>query len=200
MSDAASILEFWFGATAPDGAPDPAKYRMWFGDGRQWDDEIRSRFGALHARAARGELDGEWATPPRTRLALILLLDQFPRHIHRGTPAAFAQDGRAQSHALSLIDAGLDSALTPIERVFCYLPLEHAEDLALQERCVALFTTLRDTVAAGQRERYEGFLDYARRHRDVVARFGRFPHRNATLGRVSTPDEAEFLRQPGSSF
>lgn len=195
-----SLLEFWFGASGPDGAIDPAKRKMWFGSGAKHDAEIRERFGALHERACRNELDSSWSTTARGRLALTVLLDQFSRHIHRGTARAFAQDPAAQQLTAAGIDDGGDLLLTPAQRTFFYLPLEHAEDRALQARSVQCYERLATAVAEAWRKDYESFLDFARRHRAVIDRFGRFPHRNAVLGRPSTPDEAAFLEQPGSSF
>ena len=142
-----------------------------------------------------------WAEVPVGRLALILLLDQLPRNIHRDTPAAFAQDAKARDLCLRGLSLGADKALSPLARVFFYLPLEHAESREQQARSVALFEALADEQADGPaRETFEGFADFARRHQVIIQRFGRFPHRNAILGRTSTPEEAEFLQQPGSGF
>jgi uncharacterized protein (DUF924 family) len=200
LSEIEQVLDFWFGACGADGALDPDKKRMWFGGGRRHDAAIRERFGALHERAAGGALHGEWPRTPPGRLALIVVLDQFSRHIHRGTPAAFAQDAAAQRLAVEGIDLGADRQLVPAQRAFFYLPLEHAEDLELQRLCVRCFDGLARTVAPAWRKDYDGFLDYARRHLEIIRRFGRFPHRNAVLGRATTPDERRFLKQPGSSF
>ena len=200
MSEIEQVLAFWFGACGADGALDPAKRKMWFGDGRKHDAGIRDRFGTLHARASQGELEGLWSVTPRGRLALIVVLDQFSRHVHRGTAAAFAQDPAAQRIALAGLGLNADRALTPAERSFFYLPLEHAENLELQLLSVRCFDGLAHIVAEPWRKDYEGYLDYARRHRDIIERFGRFPHRNAALGRASTHAELEFLKQPGSSF
>ena len=194
------VLDFWLGACGADGALDQDKRRMWFGDGRKYDSEITARFGRLHQRAARGELEAKWAGSARGRLALIVVLDQFSRHVHRGSGSAFAQDPAAQRLATDGIERGLDRDLIPAARSFFYLPLEHAEDLALQRLSVESFRSLCGEVAPAWRKDYEGFLDYAQRHHDIVARFGRFPHRNAALGRQSTSEEIEFLKQPGSSF
>lgn len=194
------VLDFWFGACGPDGSFDRVKYRMWFGDGRRHDAEIRDRFGELHQRAAGGEFDGVWPATPRGRLALIVVLDQFSRHIHRDTPAAFAQDPAAQQFAVDGIDQGADRQLAPVQRAFFYLPLEHAEDIELQRLSVRCFDGLARTVAPAWRKDYDGFLDYAQRHRDIIERFRRFPHRNAILGRPSTAAEKTFLKQPGSAF
>jgi uncharacterized protein (DUF924 family) len=200
LSDIEEVLDFWFGACATDGALDPAKQKMWFGDGRKYDAEIKEKFGALHERAGRSTLDAEWAATPQGRIALIVVLDQFSRHIHRGTPLAFAQDPAAQELALESVKRNVDRELIPAQRAFFYMPFEHAEDIELQRLGVRCFDGLARTVAGTLRKEYEGFLDYAKRHRDIIERFGRFPHRNAALGRQSTPDEIEFLKQPGSSF
>jgi uncharacterized protein (DUF924 family) len=200
VSDVEAILDFWLGTCGADGALDPAKRGMWFADGRKYDAEIASRFGALHARASGGELEATWAPDARGRLALIVLLDQFSRHIHRDTGAAFAQDAMAQRLAADGIARGLDRGLIPAARSFFYLPLEHAENPALQRLSVECFRGLCDVVAPAWRKDYDGFVDYARRHHDIIVRFGRFPHRNALLGRQSTQEEVEFLKQPRSSF
>lgn len=200
MNEIEQVLDFWFGACGPDGALDRAKQMMWFSGGHQHDVAIRRQFGKLHRRASHGELEAEWGATPRGRIALIIVLDQFSRHIHRGTPAAFAQDPAAQRLALAGVEQGTDRALIPAQRAFFYLPFEHAEDLALQQRGVRLFQRLAAEVAPAWRKGYTGFSDYAGHHRDIVERFGRFPHRNKVLGRASTPEETEFLKQPGSSF
>jgi uncharacterized protein (DUF924 family) len=200
VTEIESVLDFWFGACGPDGALDPVKRKMWFGDGRENDGEIRRSFGALHERAAGGGQEQEWTATPRGRIALIVVLDQFSRHIHRGSAAAFAQDPAAQRLAVAGINQRLDRELVPAQRAFFYLPLEHAEDIELQRLCVRCFDGLARAVADVWRNDYESFLDYARRHRDVIERFGRFPHRNAILRRASTPAEREFLKQPGSTF
>lgn len=200
MEEIERVLDFWFGACAADGALDPAKRRMWFSDGRNYDADLRKRFGKLHRRAARGELDAEWAATPRGRIALIVVLDQFSRHIHRGTATAFAQDPAAQRLALAGLEQGADRALIPAQRAFCYLPFEHAEDLELQRLSTRSFERLAKEVAPSWRKEYTSFADYAGHHRDIIERFGRFPHRNRILGRPSTPEEVEFLKEPGSSF
>lgn len=187
----ADVLAFWFGA---GDAVDP----RWFNGGEAFDREIGRRFGDTIAAALAGALDG-WAATRDGALALIVVLDQFTRNVHRGTPGAFAGDARALALAQRLVERGDDRDLPPLRRWFAYMPLEHAEDLAVQDRCVALFEALLADAGA-HHEALAGALDYARRHRDVVARFGRFPHRNEILARASTPAELEFLRQPGSRF
>ena len=200
MNEIEGVLDFWFGACGADGALDPAKRKMWFGDGRDYDAEIKEQFGALHQRASRGELEKDWTATPRGRSALIIVLDQFSRHIHRGTAGAFAQDPAAQRIAVAGINIGVDRELIPAQRAFFYIPLEHAEDMELQRLGVRCFDGLAHTVAPPWRKDYESFLDYARRHLEIIERFGRFPHRNKALGRPSTPAEVRFLGKPGSSF
>lgn len=187
----AGVLAFWFGST---DAADP----RWFKRSDAFDAAIRERFGATVQLALAGRLDG-WAAQPPGALALILLLDQFTRNMYRGTPAAFAGDAQALALARQLVDSGEHLRLPPLQRWFAVMPLEHAEDLTLQQQCVRLFEALA-AEEGPHREALAGALDYARRHHDVVARFGRFPHRNAILGRASTAEEAAFLLQPGSSF
>jgi len=193
------ILAFWFGSESDDSATAEAQKKLWWAKDAVVDAEIRERYGALVASAAGGA-HREWAREPRGRLALILLFDQFPRNIYRDTPQAFAHDGLALRLALDGIVAGADRSLRAIERVFFYLPLEHAETIEMQERSVALFTALAAGVPEADHGTFAGFVDYAVRHRDIVHRFGRFPHRNRILGRESTAEEIAFLEQPGSSF
>lgn len=163
------------------------------------DQAVKDHFSATLIAATAGQLD-HWADTPRGRLALVIVLDQFPHHIHRDQPQAFATDPQALALSLEALARGEDRQLTPIERVFLYLPLEHAESVAMQERSVALYEQLATEATADERTLFDDFLNYARQHRDVVARFGRFPHRNSILGRPSTTDELEFLKQPGSRF
>jgi uncharacterized protein (DUF924 family) len=184
------ILEFWFA---------PAHAASWFASDAGFDAQLRERFGATAEAAANGMLD-DWVNTPPGWLALLIALDQFPRNLHRGDARAWMQDVKAQRIALSGIDRADDRRLPPLQRVFAYLPLEHAEDRALQQRSVALFETLCAEVPPPLRPQFENFLDYARRHCDVIARFGRFPHRNAALGRTSTPQELSYLAQPGTGF
>ena len=194
------MLDFWFGTCDADGALDRAKQKMWFSNEHQYDAVIRKQFVKLHRRAARGELEAQWAATPRGMIAFIVVLDQFSRHIHRGTPAAFAQDPAAQRLAVDGVEQGVDRALIPTQRAFFYLPFEHAEDLKLQRLGTRLFERLASEVAPAWRKEYTGFADYSGHHRDIIERFGRFPHRNSILGRQSTAEELEFLKQPGSSF
>ena len=196
-----SVLFFWFGDAAGRsiGATAKAQEKLWWGGDRGTDDLIRSRFAPLHERAARGELD-DWSGTPKGRLALILVLDQFSRNLHRGKPGAFAQDAAAHALCIEGLERQNDRELGPLERVFFYLPLEHSEDRAEQARSVAVYEALAAEVPVSQRQLFDGYTKYARDHRAVIDRFGRFPHRNVILGRDSTPEEIEFLKQPGLSF
>lgn len=194
------LLDFWFGDDADDAPRAQRQAPLWWGKNSETDALLARRFGELAAGAARGEL-AHWAEVPAGRLALILLLDQLPRNIHRDTPGAFAQDGKARDLCLAGLALGADRSLSPLARVFFYLPLEHAESREQQARSVALFEALAAEQATGPaRATFEGFADFARRHQVIVERFGRFPHRNAILGRPSTQEETAFLQQPGSGF
>ena len=172
---------------------------LWWGKDAAVDADMTRRFGMLPDAALAGQLD-DWVATPAGRLALILVTDQCPRNIFRDTARAFAFDGMARRLCHEGLALGEDHALRPIERVFFYLPLEHSEEPADQALSVRCFETLAEDVPAGLRPVFADFADYARRHRDIVTRWGRFPHRNAALGRASSPAEAAFLREPGSSF
>jgi uncharacterized protein (DUF924 family) len=191
-----TILDFWFGSDSMTPADEERVARRWFVRDDAFDAEIRRRFGALVDPAVAGELD-TWSVNPRGRLALLLVLDQFPRNLYRDSPKAFAGDRLAQRLALDGIACGHDLALAARYRAFCYLPLEHSEDLTLQQRCVALFSALAADSSAIPADRYAMYLDYARRHFDVIARFGRFPHRNRVLARATRPEEQVYLDAGG---
>ncbi len=180
------VLDFWFGA--PDSPERGRPRKTWFQKSEIFHAEIRRRFLATWEFAARGELE-RWQATPLASLALIIVLDQFPRNMFRGTARAFSSDSLALAAARSMTEREFDLLLSLVERGFAYLPFEHAEDLAAQRRSLAL-----------SRARDPEHIGYARRHYEIIARFGRFPHRNAMLGRESTPEEIEFLKQPGSSF
>lgn len=193
------ILEFWFG-TFPDAySSDPKRVNMWFREGSSYDQEIFITFGSIYQRAIDGELD-HWQEMPRGRLALIILLDQFSRHIHREHADAFAQDGKAQQICLDGIAAGDDLKLHLVERSFFYLPLEHAENLERQNLCIDAFTRLLDDVPEPRRGSFKISLEYGKKHHYVIERFGRFPELNIILGRESTPEELEFLETGEYSF
>jgi uncharacterized protein (DUF924 family) len=201
-AQAQAVSDFWF-EPGPGQAAD-APRREWFQKDDDFDREIGRRFGALIGQALAGGLRDWHAEGAPSQLARILVLDQFTRNVHRGTPLAFAGDALALQAAQSMVDAGHDLALAPLRRAFVYLPFEHAEDMAMQERGVALYTRMendeRDVAPAATAKGIAGMLDFARRHREVIGRFGRFPHRNAIIGRASTDEELDYLRQPGSGF
>jgi uncharacterized protein (DUF924 family) len=183
------VLDFWFGR-----ADSPARgiaRKAWFVKSDEFDREVRERFSSLWEDAARGGLKS-WQSTPLAALALVVALDQFPRNMFRGRPQAFASDDSALATARTMIERRFDRVLRPIERAFVYLPFQHAENLAAQAGSLRMYEEL---ASLGVDHR-----DFARRHHDIVARFGRFPHRNEILGRVSTPEEIEFLKRPGSRF
>lgn len=193
------LLEWWFGSAATAAEVAAQRNRLWFGYRAEQDEQARQRFGELCAQALAGGLH-DWAEQPQGWLALLLLLDQLPRMLHRGTAQAFCGDAHARRVLEQGLARGFDQQLAMIQQVFVYLVLEHAEDLSAQDQAVASFQRLHDQAATQERELFGGFLEFALRHRQVIARFGRFPHRNDSLGRVSTPDEQAFLREPGSRF
>jgi uncharacterized protein (DUF924 family) len=182
------VLDFWFG---PEDEPGYGTARNeWFTKSDAFDAEIVTRFGGLHGAAAHGMLDYFWQDSPKANLALVIVLDQFSRHIHRGDAKAFAQDGHALRMAKRAIEQGFDQEALPVHRLFWYLPFEHSENLEDQDRSVELFQQLENAE----------WTRYAEEHRAVIARFGRFPHRNVILGRESTPEEETYLAQPGAGF
>lgn len=193
------LLDFWFGDATDDVDVGQAQAALWWGASAETDDLIAGRFGQAASAAAAGALD-HWTGSPRGRLALVLLLDQMSRVIHRGTSGAFAQDDTARRVAEKGLESGADRLLRPIERVFFYLPFEHSEDGRTQERSIELYRTLAEEVPENWRKSFDFYLDFAVRHKAIIDRFGRFPHRNAILGRESTPEEIEFLKEPGSGF
>jgi uncharacterized protein (DUF924 family) len=190
MTTQQDVLDFWFGAPGSPGHGKPRDF--WFRKSAETDTRIRARFGADVEAALAGKR-ADWADTPRNGLALLLLLDQFTRNIFRDTPRAFAGDPQALALARQLVQRGEDRSLAPIERWFVYLPFEHAESLPMQREALRLFGQL----AA---EGYADGLLWAQKHHDVIARFGRFPHRNAILGRPSSAEELAFLEQSGSRF
>ncbi len=191
MAKSTEILAFWFGA--PDSSTYGQERKAWFIKNPTFDQEISDRFLPTYQQAAAGALDA-WQDFPLSCLALLIVLDQFPRNLFRRDPRAFATDEKAVAIAQSAISQGFDQQLLPVQRWFMYLPFEHSENLEDQNQAVALFEQLRSDPQS------QSPIEYAYRHRDVIQRFGRFPHRNATLGRASTPEELEFLQQPGSTF
>jgi uncharacterized protein (DUF924 family) len=189
---AAEILAFWFGRPGEAGYGQPRG--EWFRKDEGFDAQIRSRFLPIVEAALAGRL-AAWADEAQGLRALLIVLDQFPRNLFRGDARAFAGDAQALQLAVTAVGKGWDAPLLAVEKVFVYLPFEHSEALADQERSLTLFAAL-----AAEHPGCDGFLDYARRHHEVIARFGRFPHRNAALGRLSTPAEAGYLAEPGSGF
>jgi len=192
MPDPQEVLDFWFGASGSAGFGQPRS--VWFTKDAAFDRQIAVRFGTALEAALAGGLRAWDATVPGA-LARIVVLDQFTRNVLRDTARAFAGDAQAREAARALVDTGRDRSLLPVQRAFVYLPFEHAEDAALQDESVRLFARLAQDEPA-----CASMHDYALRHQAVIARFGRFPHRNAALGRASTPEEIAFLRQPGSRF
>lgn len=196
---AAAVVRWWIGGPPYDVTWLRARQAVWFGADAEVDAHIRGQFADLVGAASQGRLD-HWVEAPVDWLALLVLLDQFPRNLFRGQAEAFAQDGRALAVAADGIDRGQDLALPAAVRLFCYLPFEHAEDRQAQERSVALFGQLVADAPPEQAEIFAVWLDYARRHVEPVARFGRFPHRNEALGRPSTQAELDWLARHPQGF
>jgi len=190
------ILKFWIGTLDADGMPDPTRNKLWFQATADDDRIIEQTFGADVNRAIAGALD-HWSDTSEGLVALILLLDQFPRNINRGTDAAFSGDERALMFARAAVDKGLDRETPTIGRIFLYIPFEHAEDLAAQQEGLACFDQLLASCPEGARERVSGFRDYMVAHLEVIEKFGRFPHRNSILGRESTDAELSHLELHG---
>ena len=188
------VLQFWFGDESSDDRVAATQSNLWWGHATETDDEIRRRFGSLVESAADGELD-QWAETARGRLALIILLDQFPRNVYRGTARAYATDARARELSVRGMEKGDDKQLRPIERVFLYIPLEHSEELDDQNRCVKLYKDLAADAPPACQKVFTDYIGFGESHRDVIARFGRFPHRNEVLGRECTEEELAYLAE-----
>jgi len=198
-SDCEAVLTFWFGELDARGLAEPEIEKRWFQGGPDFDAAIRERFLGLHRQASEGAA-APWLDSVRGRLALVVVLDQFSRNMFRGSAGMFEHDVQALDVANQALERGDDQQASFCERGFLYMPFMHSEKLADQERCVALFEAFREQVDPPLRDRVASSLGFAERHRDIVRRFGRFPHRNSILERTSTESEIEFLRQPGSSF
>jgi len=204
MNRSEAILDYWFRGLDDRTAVDLAlpHVKRWFSGDEATDREIRELFEEDHLRAARGEYKG-WGDTPRTRLALVILLDQVPRNLYRGTPEAFSNDPVALDLCLRSIEEGFDEPLALIERAFLYMPLMHAESMEMQQKCKQQFSLLVE-LAKERSPMNVGYFTYSHefavKHAAIIERFGRFPHRNAILGRLSTAEEIEFLKEPGSSF
>jgi uncharacterized protein (DUF924 family) len=195
---AQAILDFWFGPLANAETIPTDKALLWTGRSLELSRQIRDNFTTDLQAGARGELN-QWRNTPKGRLALIILLDQFARHIFRNTAQAFALDAMARGLVLEGIQNGADRQLYPIERAFFYLPLQHAEDLNLQNASLHLYQQLVADAPETLKPQFQQFLDYAQLNQQIIARFGRFPHRNALLGRLSTPEEEQFLQGSGAT-
>ena len=196
---AKDVTTFWFRDATQSPEALERRGAVWFRADAEFDRECATLFTALLEDAAHGGLDG-WAGTPHGRLALVILLDQMPRNIHRGSPAAFAHDAQAAAHCIAGIESGQDHSLHPVERVFLYMPLQHAEDLGLQHRSVERFESLAAEADDAWRDHFADNAHYARLHRDIVERFGRFPHRNRVLGRESTEEELRYLAGGAPTF
>jgi uncharacterized protein (DUF924 family) len=193
MTTSQEILDYWF------GVPPSSQDALWWRGGKKVDDEMRARFGDTIERAAKGDLDG-WAETARGRLALVLLCDQFPRNVYRGTARAFATDAKAQALTKDALADGIDRGLSPHERMFLYMPLMHAEDRAMQRTSVDAFERLVREAPEELRASLESNAKYARQHASIVERFGRYPHRNALLGRPATDEETAYLIEHPENF
>ncbi|MCZ8255789.1 MAG: DUF924 domain-containing protein [Polaromonas sp.] len=188
----AEVLDFWLGDGVRQEWPTQDLNKRWFGGGAELDADITERFGRDVEAAVAGGLQ-DWEQPALHRLALVILLDQFTRNVFRSQGKAFAGDTRAQQLVLEALASGADLTLPWAGRLFMYMPLMHAESLALQDECVARFTRLQADAPASLKQRFQSNIDFAHQHRDIIVRFGRFPYRNAALGRIDTAEEADFL-------
>ena len=191
MSSPQEVLDFWFGREGEEGYGESRE--AWFNKDSEFDREIRDRFEPVYEEAAAGRLD-HWKSEARSCLALIVVLDQFPRNMYRGDARMYAADEKAREAARHAVEHAYDRELSPYGRLFMYLPFEHSEELDDQRLSVELFRGLATEMGS------EDLLGYAVRHLEIIERFGRFPHRNEILGRATTPEEAAFLREPDSSF
>ena len=189
------VLTFWFGTPGTGDDSYSVRRKLWFRKSPDVDQTIQDTFLPTYEKASSGSVLEDWQTTAQGALALIVVLDQFPRHLFRNDPRAFATDSKARAIAKKAISDGFDHQVPPLQKQFVYMPLEHSEDLDDQILSVALFRQLAESYPE-----LADTYDYALRHKAVIESFGRFPHRNAILGRITTPDEAEFLKKPGSSF
>lgn len=194
-----AICEFWFGEPSTIEARYPELQKVWYAKNPEFDAQIETQFKSYIQAVANGECDA-WLSTPRGYLASIICVDQFPRNCFRNSPQAFAYDHHAQSLTQQGLEAGIDQSLSLYERMFFYIPLEHSEDINLQRKMLTLTKQLIAQASERQREHFKSFDYYAQLHHDIIERFGRFPHRNAVLGRDSTAEELEFLTTKNSSF
>ncbi|MBW2464958.1 MAG: DUF924 domain-containing protein [Deltaproteobacteria bacterium] len=193
------VIEFWFGELDDEGLAAPETRARWFKKDLAFDQDVVERFGSLIEALTAGEGEG-WLETARGALAYVIVLDQLTRNAYRGTGRMYTADARALGATFGAIEGGLDRALPTAHRVFLYMPLMHCEGESAQHRCVEVFEALAAELSGRGKERAEANLGYAERHRDIVVRFGRFPHRNELLDRESTPEETAFLEEPGSRF
>mgnify|MGYP000353064763 FL=1 len=205
--EAQTVLDYWFGEEAADGSMPPRsaqqiakqQSKFWWSKNESIDADIRQRFEPVLKALLTGHYSS-WLSSPQGRLAAIIVLDQFSRNMYRENAQAFSQDSLALYWTLEGIRQGDDKKLTPLQRVFFYLPLEHCEQPNMQNLAIEKFTQLGEDAPASFTELAKGFVSYAHQHQEVIARFGRFPHRNALLNRISTAQEKDYLAQPGSGF
>ncbi|MDH5737734.1 MAG: DUF924 domain-containing protein [Gammaproteobacteria bacterium] len=193
------VIEFWLGKAESDPAEAGRKNKIWYGNNPEVDRKIKEDFGELFDLAVSGNLDS-WSHQPYPGLALIILLDQFTRNTYRGTPLAFSNDKKALEIARQMTKLKLDQKLSTVGRAFLYHPFEHSENLKDQDDSVSLFSALVTESKGEWKKLAQGFLDYAVQHRDIIRQFGRFPHRNAILRRISSPAEMDFLNRDRRSW
>lgn len=199
MSDPEDILDFWFGELDELGCASPNQRKLWWTKSQEFDETIRANFLSDYESVAAGDRE-RWRSTPRGALAYIIVLDQFSRNMFRNTAKMFAADPLAREVCCEGLDADFDTELGFDERVFFYLPLEHSEEVTDHERCHEVFSALCTGAPDSLKANADYYLDYAKQHRAIIDRFGRYPHRNEILGRASTEEEIEFLKQPGTSF
>jgi uncharacterized protein (DUF924 family) len=199
MTNPERILSFWLGTLDEHGLADRDLSKRWWTKSDAFDSEVRTAFEGDYHAIAGGQRES-WLDTARGSLAYVIVLDQFSRNMFRGTAQMYAEDDRALSAAKRAVERGLDTELATDERVFLYMPFMHSEEVEDQRRCVQLFEQLADELSGPAQERARFNTKFAHQHRDIVEKWGRFPHRNAILGRETTAEEREFLKQPGSSF
>jgi len=199
MSDPEDILDFWFGELDEHGCASPNQRKLWWTKSEKFDQTIRSKFLSDYEAVVAGDHE-RWRNTPRGALAYIIVLDQFSRNMFRNGAEMFSADPLAREVCCEGLDAGFDAELGFDERVFFYLPLEHSEALSDHEQCHEVFSALCANAPDSLKADADYYLDYAKQHRALIERFGRYPHRNEILGRASTEEEIEFLKKPGSSF
>lgn len=200
MENVATVLEFWFGNGRTARQISDQKSELWWSKNEAIDREIRFRFSDLTEAVFSQVSAHDWRSDSKGCLASTICLDQFPRNMYRETRRSFSYDAAALALAKSMTASGADLELSPIQRVFAYLPFEHSENIEDQNTSLRLYRGLFDSVDSTERELFENFYEFAVRHHNIIEQFGRFPHRNNVLGRESTEPEQVFLSRPGSSF